>query len=498
MSYSEIENKSKIQNSKSKIVMMQVKKYRADTTRAALEQIKQELGEDAFVLETKRVQTRSFFGLKSHPQIEISAASPAPAAQTAEKVTPKSTSILNLTDDAVAVPSAETEETKDIPAILTDALDGLKRVYTRSAAASPKIEVAEISPDAPRIVHQKKESAKPAPVMQQVISEVQAVEPTPASTATFSNRELELLRAELREVKFSLGAINARKITQPRHNEIEADVFFQIFDEPYYEAYVQLTETGISGELARQMISDIIPHYEAGFVQTAQVAQTALQNFLSSAVKFESDLLKGSESNVMAFIGSTGVGKTTTIAKLAARIALHEKRRVELITLDTYRIAAVEQLKTYAEIIGAGYHVVRSVLELDALLRRLPEDTAVLIDTAGRSPHDLADQYELSEYLRHNQSIRKCLTIQATTHPFDAAAALKKFEMYGADCLALTKLDETMYPGTLLEMIAENPLPMAYICNGQRVPEDLQTATAENFISRIFGEKKITPKTSNR
>jgi flagellar biosynthesis protein FlhF len=189
-------------------------------------------------------------------------------------------------------------------------------------------------------------------------------------------------------------------------------------------------------------------------------------------------------------IGATGVGKTTTLAKLAASLSLIEHRRVELVTVDTYRIAAVEQLRTYAEIIGAGCHVVRSVYELDEVLRRLSPDATVLIDTTGRNPHDLADQHELSGYLHQHAEIRKCLAIQATTHPLDASASIKKYEMYGADCLAVTKMDETMRPGSLIQTIAESGLPLAYICAGQRVPEDLQIGCVESLTNQILGIQK--------
>src|SRR5207249_9933077 len=141
--------------------------------------------------------------------------------------------------------------------------------------------------------------------------------------------------------------------------------------------------------------------------------RTALHRAVSSLIKFQPDIMRRGEPFVMALVGSTGVGKTTTVAKLAAHVALYKHRRVELVTLDTYRIAAVEQLKTYSEIIGAGCHVVRSVLELDAVLQRLPAEATVLIDTTGRNPHDLADQYEVSDYLRQKLTIRKCLAIQA-------------------------------------------------------------------------------------
>ena len=150
------------------------------------------------------------------------------------------------------------------------------------------------------------------------------------------------------------------------------------------------------------------------------------------------------------------------------------------------RIAAVEQLKTYAEIIGAGCHVVRTVLELDAVLARLPKDAQILIDTTGRNPHDLADQFEFSDFLKRRSDIRKCLVVQATTHPADALAAIRKFEMYGADCLAITKTDETTRPGAIVETISQSRLPLAYLGTGQRVPEDLQVATAQSLSNCIL------------
>jgi flagellar biosynthesis protein FlhF len=186
-----------------------------------------------------------------------------------------------------------------------------------------------------------------------------------------------------------------------------------------------------------------------------------------------------------AFIGPTGVGKTTTIAKLAARVALRARRRVEMITLDTYRIAAVEQLKTYAEIIGAGCHVARSVVELDALTQRLAGEATVLIDTTGRSPHDLADQLDLADYLRGNESLLKCLVLPATTHSADAQLATNKFALYGANRLVLTKLDETVQPGAAVGVAADAELPLIYLSAGQRVPEDLDRATATTFADYV-------------
>jgi len=186
------------------------------------------------------------------------------------------------------------------------------------------------------------------------------------------------------------------------------------------------------------------------------------------------------------FVGPTGVGKTTTIAKLAAHVALGARRRVELITLDTYRIAAVEQLKRYAEVIGAGCHVARSVDELDDLKRRYEGKAKIFIDTAGRSPNDLADQLELADYLRGSHDILKCLVLQATTHPADAMIAVKKFALFGSDQLIITKLDETTRPGAAVGTAKDSRLPLAYICAGQRVPEDIQRANPTTLAARIL------------
>lgn len=472
---------------------MLVKKYRAATTREALEQVKQDLGEDAFVLETKKVRAGGFLGLGAQMQIEISAAT---SAALSSPQAPKSGSTskikLNLTDDTDASPKRSFEDAFDgdsqIPSSMTTdiakSLDRSAKAYGNILSLEqPKIETVEISENAPQIVHARKETAK-------VVLPEQPAVVIAESSAAISSREIELLRAELRELKFSLGSLTSRQnLPQTQQIAVNLDLCGEVYDSPFYETFTELTQTGVSPELARKFVQDIIPHYKSGFVKAHELTQEALSYGLTSLLKFEENPLESQQPAIMAVIGATGVGKTTTIAKIAARVALHERRPVELVTLDTYRIAAVEQLKTYAEIIGAGCHVARSVFELDATLRRLPQNSTVLIDTTGKNPHDLADQYELADYLKGRGEIRKCLAMQATTNLHDGLAAISKYEMYGADCLTLTKLDETMRPGATVELADGGNLPLVYLCAGQRVPEDLQAATVENFTQRILRTK---------
>jgi flagellar biosynthesis protein FlhF len=506
--------------------MMQVKKYRAATTREALEQIKQELGQDAFVLETKQVRKGGFLGLGKSTEIEISAAAaPGSSRQNSEMIassfssSPKKTAKTSraaapkmlLLDDAPAAPTAnvaakvapavaapampaflaaeEAEENDDILEILaarnteTEEAPAAYTLGSIFAGRPARFETAELSPEAPQLVHKKKATAKTA---QMVEAETAPQAATPDSYVAASARELEFLRAELREVKFTLGKIAHRTKEAEYQRDHDHEFLGGNYESPYHEAYVELATLGVPAELAKCIVLEIIPELRGSVSQEEDIARLALTSALGSRLTFVPSPLQPDNDRVIAFVGPTGVGKTTTIAKLAARVALQQGRRVELIALDTYRIGAVEQLKTYAEIIGAGCHTVRSVLELDALLRRLPQDAVVLIDSTGRSPHDLADQMNLAEYLRHNEDIKKCLVIQATTHPVDAASAMRKFATYGPDYLAVTKFDETERPGALLEAIAESELPLAYFCNGQRVPEDLQEATLKNLVTRIF------------
>lgn len=475
---------------------MNIKKYRATTTRDALEMIKQDLGDNALVLETKQVRTGGFLGLRSTMQVEVSAASPTTVAKPESKAPAKSGlkshQILNLTDYAQAGPKTSEQsidfERRNLIAALSERAaasnENEKQFLAKPLRKEQRpVDSVELSPDEPRVVFPKMASTR------QTVTKNAAETAVDNSQRAGTSREMELLRAELREMKFSLGAF-ANRQTQSWQSEVDLELFGEIFEAPFYDVYVKLTGIGISPELARKIVSSFIPIQKNEPVEIAQLPEAALSLAIPELIKFEPDALLQSKPSILAIIGATGVGKTTTLAKLAATLSLIEHRRVELVTVDTYRIAAVEQLKTYAEIIGAGCHVVRSVYELDEVLRRLSPDATVLIDTTGRNPHDLADQHELSHYLHEHKEIRKCLAIQATTHPMDTSAAIKKYEMYGADCLAVTKVDETMRPGSLIQTIAESNLPLAYLCAGQRVPEDLQIASVEALTNQILGAQR--------
>lgn len=196
------------------------------------------------------------------------------------------------------------------------------------------------------------------------------------------------------------------------------------------------------------------------------------------------DILEG-QKNIVAIVGPTGVGKTTTIAKLAARYILrHGKGRVGLITTDNYRVAAHEQLRSYARIMGAPMRVASDTESLQDILMAYRDMDLVLIDTAGMSQRDmrLNEQFELFKQTGHK--IRCYLTLATNSQRGVLSEVVRAFSTVSLAGCILTKVDETTSLGGGLSIAAENNLPIAYISDGQQVPEDLHAARSHALVSR--------------
>ncbi|NCB76707.1 MAG: flagellar biosynthesis protein FlhF [Negativicutes bacterium] len=184
--------------------------------------------------------------------------------------------------------------------------------------------------------------------------------------------------------------------------------------------------------------------------------------------------LNGSAPHIVALLGPTGVGKTTTIAKLAAYFSLQKGMRVSLITADTYRISAVEQLKTYAEIMGLQLEIVYAPQELAKALAKCKGSQLVLLDTAGRSPKNQEQLEELQLLLSQVPQAEKHLVLSLTTCNRDALEIAKRFSVCSPDKVLFTKLDEASRCGVILNVLQQFPMKLSYVTNGQNVPDDLQ------------------------
>ncbi|MDH5359896.1 MAG: flagellar biosynthesis protein FlhF [Gammaproteobacteria bacterium] len=191
------------------------------------------------------------------------------------------------------------------------------------------------------------------------------------------------------------------------------------------------------------------------------------------------------EGGVVALVGPTGVGKTTTVAKLAARYALqHGYQQVALVTTDSYRIGAHEQLRTYGRILGVPVRVANDADELRTVLEHLSDKRLVLIDTAGMSQRDLRLTEQFNQVLSGAPKLKTCVVLSANTQTAAVKDVMRAFAKVKLDACVLTKLDECVSIGGVLSVIAQHKLPVAYLSDGQQVPEDLHRAHSHTLINR--------------
>lgn len=209
--------------------------------------------------------------------------------------------------------------------------------------------------------------------------------------------------------------------------------------------------------------------------------QLALAELSATLPVAENDLLD--QGGIVALVGSTGVGKTTSIAKLAARYVLrHGRRHVALVTTDSYRIGAHEQLMTYGRLLGIPVQVASDHKELRSTLNSLSDKRLVLIDTAGMSQRDVRLSEQFETLTDSGIPIRTLLVLSATLHPSVLQETVQAFSDVPLDGAILTKLDEAASLGGVLSAVIKQQLPLMFVTDGQRVPEDMHPARSQKLV----------------
>ena len=244
-----------------------------------------------------------------------------------------------------------------------------------------------------------------------------------------------------------------------------------------FRLYADLIEAEISEDLARELIDRLRCEAPGGEIDDPTLAKSRLVRMVEDEIAVAGPIqVAPGRCRLAALVGPTGVGKTTTIAKLAANFRLREKRRVGLITVDTYRIAAVEQLRTYAEIIDLPMQVVSAPGEMREAVDRMADLDLVLLDTAGRSPQDEIKLQELKAFLDEADADEVHLVLSSVSSASALTRTAERFSGVGATSLILTKLDEAAGLGNLLPLLRSCKLPLSYLTHGQNVPDDIAPA----------------------
>jgi len=211
--------------------------------------------------------------------------------------------------------------------------------------------------------------------------------------------------------------------------------------------------------------------------------QLALDELAGAVPVADHDFLDA--GGIVALVGSTGVGKTTSVAKLAARYVLrHGQRHVALVTTDSYRIGAHEQLMTYGRLLGIPVQIASDHKELRSTLNSLADKRLVLIDTAGMSQRDLRLSEQFSTLGGSSVALRTLLVLSATSHRSVVDETIRAFSGVSLDGAILTKLDEAASLGGALSAVIRQRLPLMFVANGQRVPEDMHPARAANLVQQ--------------
>lgn len=243
-----------------------------------------------------------------------------------------------------------------------------------------------------------------------------------------------------------------------------------------------LLTAGFGPLLSRQLV-DAMPanlDYDKGL----RWARAALVHNLA-CVTPDSDIIE--QGGVYALVGPTGVGKTTTVAKLAARCTLkHGAGQLALITTDSYRIGAHEQLRIYGKILGVPVYSVKDEADLQLTLADLSSKHLVLIDTVGMSQRDRRIAQQISLLCNRGREVKRLLLLSATAHGSTLDDVVQAYRGQGMCGCILTKVDESMSVGPILDVVIRHKLPVHYVTNGQRVPEDLHSANASYLIDRAF------------
>ncbi|MDD2211459.1 MAG: flagellar biosynthesis protein FlhF [Clostridia bacterium] len=255
--------------------------------------------------------------------------------------------------------------------------------------------------------------------------------------------------------------------------------------------YHRLKKQEIEDKIAQKIVKLTLEQYSQASLQTKEeLNKIFFANLLKplQKIKYVPAKVKMGEPRILTFIGPTGVGKTTTIAKLAAMSAVLEKKKVALITVDTYRIAAVEQLKTIGDIMNVPVKVIFNPENLQESLREMRDFDVIYIDTAGRSHKNITQVNELKQYLESAHSDEIFLVLASTSKYQDFLDIFDTYRDINVTSLIFTKLDETSNYGSIYNLVCKEEYPISYFANGQNIPDDIEVADPIKLVQMLMKE----------
>ncbi|MEM9063909.1 MAG: flagellar biosynthesis protein FlhF [Planctomycetota bacterium] len=459
---------------------MQLKTYRAGSMTEALAEVKKDLGADAVILHTRTYKTGGMLGMGTKPIVEVTASNGSPnhpqqqrrraaQRQPARAGTPTGESVPSRDFEPVAFDRVELGSMRPEPS---------HTPLKTPDAASPKphtpIEVALPIEDSKSATRR---SAGPKQASVQRKPEQVSVR-TPMRPA--NGRGYAALEAELASIKRMVG-----QVLRASRRDTPAGDGLGLLPEPLFKLYSRLTDNDVTPELAEALCGEVRDALDLQELADERCVRDAMVRVIARRLPVAEVIGPSTARRVIALVGPTGVGKTTTVAKLAAGFKLRQGKRVGLVTSDTYRIAAVEQLRTYAEIIGLPLKVAITPEEMRAGVESFADCDVVIIDTAGRSQMDGRRLDELATFLEAGSPDERHLVLSSTISHSVMADAADRFGVLKPERLIVTKMDEALCHGPVLNTAVRVGLPISYITTGQEVPDHIERAEPERIAALV-------------
>ncbi len=447
---------------------MLVKTFRAGDMAEALKMVKAELGADAMILSSRKERKKGIMGIFSKPYFEITAAlDQRPATPRANPYREKEERELSTREEF------QNSMLGPLARELRELRDKVEKLTTREPAPADP-------PAAPAVVEPAVVPTAPAAVPGAVASR-------------FSKEDLDDIKKYLMNVVTTREKRSVVPVTFPREERggaesIDADELGGEYQSNLERLAAELKSGGVADDAAAVLIDYIRPTAERG--EDMEELRYSMFEAFANTIKCTGPLrLRKDSPRIIALVGPTGVGKTTTTAKLAAHYAMHKGANVALVTIDNFRVGAVEQLKTYSRIMDIPIDVANTPDELKSCVETHRDKDLILIDTAGRSPKDQEKLEELRSFLNSAQGVEIHLCLSATTKDKELDDIVSRFSGLAVNRVLFTKLDESETLGCIVNTHVRHKLPLSYFTNGQMVPEDIVVASPRRLANLILREK---------
>lgn len=479
---------------------MQIKSFKAPTLKEAMANVKSELGVDAVILHTNKIKKGGILGFHAKEIVEVIAAiedepvvkeqKPAMDTGAASEAVLQAAAAARASRNSAPEPQPTGNFTPRNMVSQYQTAGTIEAISHAMAQNTPGPTFGEVLASVNRAQEQaeseqpvvKEEPAESVSVAEEKLVSVESDAEQLSSeketeTASEDATDLDVKEQEILDLQNQLEEMKSMLVEMSRNKDEAGGI-------PNLQRAMEAQ--GISQHVLEDMISKL-NGTEILAPQNSIKALKALEKYVRKAIRIANGItLYSDKPKIVALIGPTGVGKTTTLAKIAAKFVLEEGAKVALITADTYRISAVEQLKTYSDILGLPLEIVYNPQALQEAIEKHRDKQLILLDTAGRSQYNAYQMKELSELLNIDADIEKHLVMSATTKTSDGLELLDNFSLCKPDRVIFTKVDETKTHGIILNILHRRKAALSYLTNGQSVPDDIEPASIEKLAELLL------------